>query len=69
MAMDTVFESDNDLVVDSASMTELRHDRSLPADQVLDYGTNAVVHHSNYFEQPKTLDFIREKFGTSSDAT
>ena len=24
------------------------------------FGTNAVVHHTNYFEQPKTLSFIME---------
>jgi hypothetical protein len=29
----------------------------------LDFGTNPVVHHLNYFEQPRTAAFIREVLG------
>jgi pimeloyl-ACP methyl ester carboxylesterase len=55
-AADTVFDGPNDLVVDTASMTNF-HDASptMPAKRVLDYRTSATVHHTNYFEQERTL--------------
>ena len=56
---DKVFPGANDLVVDTASMVEL------PAGLVArhDFKRNAVVHHTNYFEQARTLVFIREQLG------
>lgn len=55
-AADKVFPGRNDLVVDSESMLETP---SRVAD-LLDYRTNATVHHTNYFEQPRTLEFLRD---------
>ncbi|MFN8573129.1 MAG: hypothetical protein U0132_13850 [Gemmatimonadaceae bacterium] len=56
---DKIFPGKNDLVVDTDSMTEI------PSGVVRrrDFGTNETVHHTNYFEQAKTLSFIMESFG------
>jgi hypothetical protein len=62
---DLVFEGHNDLVVDTGSMVDLSDHLSIPDEQVLDFGTTSVVRHTNYFAQPKTLDFIRERFADS----
>jgi len=62
---DLVFEGHNDLVVDTGSMVDLSDHLSIPDEQVLDFGTTSVVHHTNYFAQPKTLAFIRERFADS----
>lgn len=59
---DIVFNGKNDLVVDTASMTEFTSDRAFPAGNLHDFATNAEVHHCNYFESAKTLDFIRHSF-------
>lgn len=56
---DKVFPGANDLVVDTESMSEgpaaiaVRHD----------FGRNAEVHHTNYFEQRETLNFIIRQLG------
>lgn len=60
---DLVFDGHNDLVVDTGSMSELTSELALPADQILDFGTNDRVHHMNYFEQPDTLEFVMDRFG------
>lgn len=62
---DLVFEGQNDLVVDTGSMADLCNDLSIPAEQVLDFGTTDVVRHTNYFDQARTLDFIRESLVTA----
>ncbi len=57
-ASNALFESDNDLVVDTASMSHL-HDRYLiPKSRRLDFGTNDRVHHVNYFDFAETTNFI-----------
>lgn len=61
IAADVVFQGQNDLVVDTNSMTELSDDLSLPDDHVFGFGTSETVHHTNYFDQPETLAFIRSK--------
>jgi hypothetical protein len=67
-ATDALFSGENDLVVDTASMSSLGVNAGVgvaltnPA-QRLDFGTNASVHHLNYFAQPGTLSFIRQKLG------
>jgi len=59
---DLIFEDANDLVVDTASMTEAS--RGVNAIQKLhDFGTNPTVHHINYFDQPETAASIRQAFG------
>ena len=65
-AADFVFDGDNDLVVDTSSMTNIGEKGKeeaieLPDDQVFKFGTNDRVHHTNYFRQPDTLNFITEK--------
>jgi hypothetical protein len=62
-AADIVFDGQNDLVVDTGSMSEFTESLRLPEDQILDFGTNDRVHHVNYFQQPETLAFIRGKLG------
>ena len=61
-AADHLFPGPNDLIVDTASMSEVGA-RPLPRGRVLDFGTSAVVHHAAYFAQPQTLDFITAAFG------
>ncbi|MBX7222255.1 MAG: hypothetical protein K1Y36_20065 [Blastocatellia bacterium] len=61
---DAIFPDTNDLVVDTASMTDFFS--TTPAFSLkgeLDFGTNAEVHHVNYFRQPRTIDFIQRTFG------
>jgi len=55
---DAIFRDDNDLVVDSISMAELSDKQNIPMTRTHNFGTNAIVHHLNYFEQPETLKFI-----------
>jgi hypothetical protein len=62
---DLVFDADNDLVVDTTSMTSLADQADISATRTLDFGTSAEVHHTNYFSQAKTVDFIRKSFGIS----
>ena len=59
-ATDKVFEGPNDLVVDTASMTEFSDRVRLPKAQVHDFGTTDEVHHTNYFLQPDTLRMIKK---------
>lgn len=57
-----VFKGDNDLVVDTESMIELPDRPAFTSPPLLDFGTTADVHHTNYFVQAKTLDFIQRVF-------
>lgn len=57
-AADMVFKDSNDLVVDTASMTDFCEEVPLPKIHIHDFETNAQVHHCNYFENDKTLEFI-----------
>ena len=45
-------------VYDTRSMSELD-----PPPPRHDFGTSPTVHHTNYFEQPDTLDFVLESLG------
>jgi len=58
---DFVFEGPNDLVVDTASMTEASRGRKL-IEVLYDFGTNDKVHHTNYFDHEMTHVKIREVF-------
>ncbi len=54
-AIDQIFKADNDLVVDTSSMSAI----DLPGGggfvlDTLAYGTNPRVYHNNYFNQPET---------------
>jgi hypothetical protein len=59
-AADLVFDGKNDLVVDTPSMTNFTDELKFPYQQVLDFRTSARVHHTNYFEQQRTLEFIMQ---------
>jgi hypothetical protein len=64
IAADIVFPGKNDLVVDTASMTDLgdaEFKLQLAADPC-DFGTSDTVWHCNYFRQDKTIAYITEKF-------
>jgi pimeloyl-ACP methyl ester carboxylesterase len=54
---DLVFPGQNDLVVDTDSMADIPGLVMQPGD-IEDFGTSDIVHHTNYFAQKRTLDFI-----------
>lgn len=55
---DMVFDGENDLVVDTESMTELFDKEIFPDANICDFGTTDRVYHTNYFRQPETIKFI-----------
>lgn len=57
---DTVFDGENDLVVDCESIIDLGDGRQ-PAG-VCDFKTSSDVHHCNYFRQQACLQFIEKSF-------
>lgn len=57
-AIDRIFPGPYDLVVDCFSMVELSDKLAIPKGQVLDFGTNDVVHYTNYFAFKKTVDYL-----------
>jgi hypothetical protein len=56
---DVLFQAQNDLVVDTDSMTDLQEQVKIPKEQICDFGTSQV-HHTSYFAQRETYDFIRK---------
>jgi hypothetical protein len=66
LATDAVFEGDNDLVVDTQSMTSLDDQfdtSSIPTKHIERFGERTDrVHHLNYFQQPETLTLLRTAF-------
>lgn len=65
-AAGTLFENEpNDLVVNTQSMARVYRapdlDLLIPIDSVYDFKTSTVVHHTNYFQQPETVKFLKEK--------
>ncbi len=63
LAADIVFPGDNDLVVDTSSMTELGElNFPLKVQDVCDFQTSPTVWHCNYFRQQQTISFIAAKF-------
>lgn len=61
LGADQIFPGPNDLVVDTGSMTELALAPTLAKAHCHDFETSSTVHHTNYFEQEKTLSFILRK--------
>jgi hypothetical protein len=57
LGADLVFQSHNDLVVDTQSMAEVADNRFVKI--IHDFGTTATVHHTNYFVQKETAAAIR----------
>ena len=65
-AADQVFKEANDLVVDTASMTVLAGPpQSVSIKKIHDFGQNSKVHHTVYFRQPETAEFIAQCLGLS----
>jgi hypothetical protein len=60
-ATNAIFPGANDLVVDTPFMIDLGVPHLQLGDPPLDFGTNGLVWHCNYFRQPQTIDFIRSK--------
>ncbi len=54
--VDQIFESDNDLVVDTASMPAIDSSVGGFVRETLDLGENDVVYHTNYFSQLRVLE-------------
>ncbi|OKO83941.1 hypothetical protein AC628_00900 [Bradyrhizobium sp. NAS96.2] len=64
LAADEIFEGANDLVVDTASMTDLGDTDfalRMSAD-ICDFGTSDTVWHCNYFRQQRAIEYISAKF-------
>lgn len=59
-AADALFTGPNDLVVDVESMSDLRPKIRIPASRLLDFGTNANIHHTNYFAEPKVWEKLKK---------
>ena len=57
-ATDVIFDGDNDLVVDTSSMGQLAGSSRVAKSRTLDFGVSETVHHLNYFQQPKTHEFL-----------
>jgi hypothetical protein len=55
---DIIFPAENDLVVDTAHMTSLADDRDIS--DVCAFGSQAEVHHLNYFRQRRTIESMRK---------
>ena len=56
---DAIFQRENDLVVDTSSMT-LMCNGVIDTSNVYDFGASPTVHHCNYFRQPMTVEHIRK---------
>jgi pimeloyl-ACP methyl ester carboxylesterase len=56
-AIDAIFEGNNDLVVDNDSMAIICQ-TPIGAGAIQDFGDSPLVHHCNYFRQPKTVLFL-----------
>ncbi len=62
MASDIVFPRENDLVVDTWSMTDLGVPKLKLAGDPCDFKTSKTVWHCNYFRQPESIDYIADSF-------
>jgi hypothetical protein len=63
-----VFETENDLVVNTPSMAVLArqpHESLIPTDRILDFGITDSVYHTVYFRQKQTVEFIRKSLKTT----
>jgi pimeloyl-ACP methyl ester carboxylesterase len=67
LASDIVFPGDNDLVVDTWSMTDFGVPRLKLAGTSCDFGTSDTVWHCNYFRQKKSINYIASRFGVALD--
>lgn len=63
LVTDIVFPGENDLVVDTVSMTDFGVPKLTLAGPACDFGTSDTVWHCNYFRQAKAIDYIADRFG------
>jgi hypothetical protein len=58
-----IFQDENDLVVNTASMAVLARnpDLLISPSEILDFGENDKVYHTNYFRQKRTARFLAER--------
>jgi hypothetical protein len=61
VATDAIFRGNNDLVVDTVSMSDLGEHLQL-AEPAFDFRTTDTVWHCNYFRQKETIDYIETHF-------
>lgn len=66
MGADILFEGPNDLVVETASMTQIVAADKQPLVDMYSFGANPRVHHCNYFRQPETFAKLRAWLAVSS---
>jgi pimeloyl-ACP methyl ester carboxylesterase len=62
LAAGVIFPGDNDLVVDTASMTDFGVPRLKLAGASCNFRTSDTVWHCNYFRQAKSIDYIADSF-------
>jgi len=71
---DAIFNEPNDLVVNTQSMAQTYRIRDANGSALLnlaaikdvyDFGTSRTVHHTNYFRQPETVEFLKQKLNLS----
>lgn len=55
---DKIFSSENDLVVDTASMHDLSDNLLIPDTHIYTFPTGDDVHHLNYFQQQETIQHL-----------
>ncbi|WP_145226432.1 esterase/lipase family protein [Gimesia algae] len=55
---DKIFNSENDLVVDTASMHDLSDNLLIPDSNIYTFPTSDDVHHLNYFQQKETIQHL-----------
>ncbi|MGH9200874.1 MAG: esterase/lipase family protein [Vicinamibacterales bacterium] len=67
LATDIVFPGDNDLVVDTWSMTDFGVPKLKLAGDSCDFRTSDTVWHGNYFRQDKSVKYIATQFGLAMD--
>jgi hypothetical protein len=65
LATDIVFPGDNDLVVDTSSMTDFGVPRLRLAGAACDFATSDEVWHCNYFRQAKSINYLASRFSLS----
>jgi pimeloyl-ACP methyl ester carboxylesterase len=65
LASDVVFPGNNDLVVDTSSMTDFGVPGLALAGDACDFGTSATVWHCSYFREARSIDYIATQFGVT----
>ncbi len=67
LAAGVIFPGDNDLVVDTSSMTDFGVPKLKLAGAPCNFRTSDTVWHCNYFRQSKSIDYIADSFRLTLD--